>query len=1186
MKTKIEFVLQQSIALALMGAAQYPLMQVAQAATDLSDKPILVSTLPAPNIMLTLDNSGSMRWGYMPGDIAADGPKNCFANAYHNVVYYNPAHHYYPGRKSDGTAYPNSTFTAAYVNGYDLGYIYATTGLNYQPSLNGYVDLGGMQATPVDLSKNFQATFDVMTSNRNSRPRVWYVTAPDKAYYYKYNGAVPPTHGCYPEASYTKVYIGAAEQQNFANWFTYYRTRMLTMKTVLTQTFGPLDDHYRVGLSTINDNATGTDPDDSAGQNLTGVNFVPVNNFSTNPLGTGQKNRWFSTIINLTDGGTTPLVEAVRRIGEYYSNRSPYPPLTYPDPIQKSVESCQRNYQVVFTDGYWNVLTSDVVGPVTDSDATVPSLPGPVAYDPIAKKPLQPGQPFPPPFGNGALDSYSLADVTMKYWTTNLRPTAPLALAVVQSRLDPATWPHMSTYGISLGEGGVLPNDAATYDALVSGNLKWPAAGSSLPGNIDDLWHASLNGHGQFLSAGSGPDLRTGIERMLVEMNSGTFAGAALAVSKPEIGTGNSLAFKSSYDPGGWSGDLTANAIDGNTGVVDPAAKWHAQTVLDAMDWRMRNIATSIPSGSGAGNLGVAFSPSTIPAGILARLSSPVSPPGPSDSSNVISFLRGDRSGEGDMYRSRTHVLGDPSQAEPVYVGPPAALYRDNGYAAYAKAHAARPGMVYQAANDGMLHAFDAATGAERWAYVPGLLLEAPYVTTTGINRPGSSSLVNLSVIRGFTHLPYVDGTPVVGDIDLGRVGGVTKPANWKTLLVGGLRKGGRGYYALDITNLPTAKTGLSSPDTAASLAMWEFPQQGTASAVVNNLGYSYGDPVIVKTPGMGWVVLVTSGYNNGTETGGDGRGHLFVLNAATGNLIRDISTPIGSAFTPSGLAQVAAYAEANSTNNTTDFVYGGDLLGNMWRFDLQSPDPSKWNVRLLATLVDANGVAQPITSGPELANVNTKRVVYVGTGQYLGMSDLPQPGGNLHSQQVQTIYGLLDDLSALPTIAPLRTSLVKQTLSLNAGGKSVTVANQGVDLTQVKGWYIDLPNQFERLVQRPILSNGSVAFATMVPSLDMCEAGGGNAWLYTLSYLNGGVVDSTVPTAPGVLFERSFISRPVTVRAKDGGFRSIVRLSYPKPAYANNAAGQEAGTATNRLADRYVRKPGVRGFWREISSK
>jgi type IV pilus assembly protein PilY1 len=221
--------------------------------------------------------------------------------------------------------------------------------------------------------------------------------------------------------------------------------------------------------------------------------------------------------------------------------------------------------------------------------------------------------------------------------------------------------------------------------------------------------------------------------------------------------------------------------------------------------------------------------------------------------------------------------------------------------------------------------------------------------------------------------------TPAAGD---------TAHPVWKTILVGGLNHGGRGYYALDITT------------PAAPKALWEFTHE--------NLGYSYGNPVITKLKNGTWVVIVASGYNNIGP--GDGKGYLFILNADSGALIRAITTDVGDTTTPSGLARITAWANFPDNNNTAQQVYGGDLLGNLWRFDINGDipttvDPPVYDAQRLATLKDASGVAQPITSKPELGKIAGQPVVFVGTGQLLGADDL----GNTQTQSLLRHQGPAD---------------------------------------------------------------------------------------------------------------------------------------------------------------------------------
>ena len=644
--------------------------------------------------------------------------------------------------------------------------------------------------------------------------------------------------------------------------------------------------------------------------------------------------------------------------------------------------------------------------------------------------------------------------------------------------------------------------------------------------------------------------LRTAVDQAVSDAAAQDGAAAAVAVANANI-TETTALYQSSYNSENWTGDLESFELDVTTGEPKGERKWSAQRQLDKSSTDSRKIGSY--NGS---NRGVRFRASTAGTETAPTLSTAQEEQiSTTDAAGIINYLRGDRSGEtatslaAQKYRKRAHLLGDIINSEPLLLGAPGSAYQDTadpGYAAFKTANAGRPAVVFQGANDGMLHVFNAASsdaegGAEEWAYVPSLLLP---------------TLAGLSRVHAFSHKYYVDGTPTVGDVDFDRTGGAagTGEPDWRTILVGGLGKGGYGYYALDVTS-----TIATDEAAAAAKVLWEFPNSSTPPQDVANLGYSFGKPVIAKAGDQGWVVLVTSGYNNtrtvGTTTG-DGQGHLFVLNAKTGELIRDIATGVGSSETPSGLAAFSAYVDNATVDNTVHQVYAGDLDGNVWRFDLRGAT-SEWNVKRLATLVDAGGTPQPVTTAPELATIledsATYRFVYVGTGRYLGDSDVT-------TTQTQTMYGLVDDLSASPTIAPLRGDsgkLQQQTLSApfsvtdssgnttvqrTASAKKVALAGDG----KKRGWYVDLPVSGERISTDPQLALGSLVFTSNIPSGVLCVPGG-SSYLNILDYRTGGALDATQLTWASKFLGNALASRPVFVRRPSGELRALIRLSTGK---------------------------------------
>jgi type IV pilus assembly protein PilY1 len=308
----------------------------------------------------------------------------------------------------------------------------------------------------------------------------------------------------------------------------------------------------------------------------------------------------------------------------------------------------------------------------------------------------------------------------------------------------------------------------------------------------------------------------------------------------------------------------------------------------------------------------------------------------------------------------------------------------------------------------------------------------------------------------------------------------------WRTVLVAGLNKGGRAYYALDIT------------DPASPKALWEFAATDTCFGPTNkfsdcDLGYSYGNPVISKLEDGRWVVFVTSGYNNVSP--GDGKGYLYVLDVMTGEILYKIGTGVGDTTTPSGLSKIRNWVSGNAAqNNTTARVYGVDLLGNVWRFDVNDSvdassnpimPPAGREALLLATVKDATGTPQPLTTRPELAEVGSPPVpfVYVATGLYLGATDV---------SNTQSIYAIRDPLTtASPEYTDLRTDLKKLDMSVVGTDRFVTCDTSSGNCDSTKGWFVDLIDKGERVNVDMKLQLGTLVVASNVPGATACDPGG-----------------------------------------------------------------------------------------------
>jgi len=1164
--------------------------QVAQpafaAATDIADVPMAVLNNAKPNIMFILDNSGSMEWRSITGVDAlsesSDNQTEFYSSAY-NGLWYDPNTLYLPGIDKNsftatniqGTSMANSTASAAINNPY-LAPSGSTTDLTPICYYSG--------STP-PLPNNL--VLSGTGKNCNSTSNTTYPNGPIgiRSFYYDYTG--PVGGSLTTDANYTRRNIvpsitsytrastrtdctvsGATatcsynqEMQNFANWWSYYRTRILTMKTTMGLAFASLNDKYRMGFSTINNN--------SGTGNASGANFISIGDFNYT-----KKIAWYTQLYAIDPNNGTPLQRALSRVGEYYrGNGMGYSSGGTDDPVQYS---CQHNYAILSTDGFWN--SNNVT--LGNRDTTVPTLP---AALPTGTTPaLTAGSAFPKPFYDSTSTSNALSDVAMYYWVTDLRTTGTLATNNVSTNsADPASWQHMTTFTIGLGADGskdfredYLTNTTSSnwfYYNLINGGDNWPTPVEDTNTAIDDLWHAAVNGRGQYFNAKNPLSLRTSLKKVLDDIIARSGSAAAVAVANTDVSLDNT-AYASSYNSGNWSGDLASFTITPATGIVATTPTWTAQSQLNSQAASSRRIVTY------SGSSGIQFQPTSATTTTKLTttqqntLNSTTTPPGPSDGANVLAFIRGDRTLEGTDYRTRMNLLGDIVNAEPVVVTTPVFEYGDAGYSAFKAAQnvsitsPTRIKTVFQPSNDGMVHAFRASDGAENWAYIPSFFLSSS----------APSRLVHLTQKENFAHRYFVDATPVVGDADFNNTVGITPASpyvsDWKTLLVGGLGKGGRGFYALDVTT-PT----VSDEASAATKVKWEFPIAGTSYGTVNvttpsgytangltmdinKIGYTYGRPVIVKTKAHGWVALVTSGYNNGTDTGGagtdgtggDGHGYLFVLNARTGALLHTFDTGAGSAATPSGLAHISAYVETPLLDNTVQYVYGGDLLGNVWRFDLNSSSVANWRLQKLAALVDASGTAQQVSTEPELASIRIgnvdMRFVYVGTGQYLGSKDVPGVvGANASATQTQTMYGLVDDLSTSttnPVIYPLRNSLKQQ--SFATSGTIRTTSTSTADNVVYsgtgakKGWYIDLPVSGERINTNPALTLGVLYFTSNIPNSDPCNPGG-SSWLNALDYQNG---QQTSLGWGSTFLGNALASRPIPIQKSDGEVQILVRMS------------------------------------------
>ncbi len=636
---------------------------------------------------------------------------------------------------------------------------------------------------------------------------------------------------------------------------------------------------------------------------------------------------------------------------------------------------------------------------------------------------------------------------------------------------------------------------AAAAASLLASNVETYVVGFALPFGTDPATLniiANAGGTGSAFLADDPVSLHSAFDAIFTDILAKTGAAASAATNSTSLTTG-SVVFQARFNSGDWSGQLLSRNIS-LTGTLSATPNWDAGEVIKTQDF---DTGRTILTFSRDSNDGIAFRWSSI-SGLSDTtqkdlLNQDAGGTADGQGGDRVDFLRG-KSVSG--FRSRSTPLGDIVHSTPFYVGAPKAGYLDTGYATFASAHASRAPIIYVGANDGMLHGFDAATGEEKIAYVPG----AVYPHLSDLTDPNYG---NTSGSPAIPHRYYVDGSPMAADAEISGA--------WKTVLAGGLNGGGQGYYALDITD-PADFT----ESKAAQLVLWEFTDEDDP-----DLGSTYNQPTlnfltfqsaqIAKMNNGKWAVIVGNGYNN-TEADGHAStsGHavlyvLFLEGGMDGDWIDSgdyikIDTGTGSVATPNGLATPTPVD--TDGDGDIDIAYAGDLEGNLWKFDLTDSDPANWSKAKLFTAVDSGGTAQPITTAPmALPHPEGGYMIGFGTGKYLEHSDITDT-----SQQ--TLYGIWDDKTdgSVSTVTGGRTQLVEQTIlgEVTVSGDSYRVtSDETVDYSSKRGWFMDLPAG-ERVAYNPIPRDGRFVFVTLIPdSTDPCAAGG-SGWIMELDYLDG----------------------------------------------------------------------------------
>ena len=764
-------------------------------------------------------------------------------------------------------------------------------------------------------------------------------------------------------------------------------------------------------------------------------------------------------IDQLQPSANTPLAESYYEVTRYFRGLSRYQGAgsdAYTSPIQYR---CQKNFGVILTDG---LPTHDASFPSDDPDRDNPDVDGANNLPDWDGRNEPSGQPYSDGTlsGTGEGSTFYLDDIAKFAYDVDLIKSGT-DLSGKSFNDSSYTKQNLNTYTVGFAVDNQMLEDAAEY------------------------------GHGAYYTANDSNQLTNALNSALQSIRQQISSASAVSANTKRIQEG-ALIYQARYNSTEWTGEVLAYRVnmDGTIGSV----AWRTSNSGTFPTPAERRIFTYNDDASFTGSRGQALTWSNLNAAQQASLTKT----GEADNTNALkrlSWLRGGSDGVAlvapyadQRLRNRSSLLGDIVNSDPVFVGQQNNGYNvpndatnsnepADSYLAYVEGKADRDAFLVVGANDGMLHGFDAATGVESFAYVPASVFRKRTIS------PGATPGLMALTESDYSHQFYVDGSFGLGDLyDNG----------WKTYLVGALGYGGRGIFALDMTDrefdAADIKWERTAPDTNLSTNQW------------NDLGYQFGEPTVARVligQGDRYVTIFGNGYDSNA-----GRAVLYVVDSITGEVIKTfaVTDPDGSVAS-NGLSTATAFYDAN---RRVTHVYAGDLLGNLWKFDLTSSNTNQWSSSLLFKARNSTA-RQPITAKVRVRqHPEGGRLVVFGTGQYL-------VSGDKLNTELQTIYGIWDrDLSGNNEVSKLR--LLEQTLvnEATSSGQDYRVLSQNaIDWSTHLGWYINLrlgstALNGERVVATPSLSKDRVLFTTFIPSSDPCLSGG-ESWLLGVDVLSGG---------------------------------------------------------------------------------
>lgn len=827
-----------------------------------------------------------------------------------------------------------------------------------------------------------------------------------------------------------------------------------------------------------------------------------------------------SEIARLDANARSPLAETYYEITRYFRGLSRYQgggSGNYASPIQYR---CQKNFVVVISDG---LPTYDRSFPGNDPDDPGGRLPN---WDGIAAAVGQPYSDGSNSGGDGEGDTLYLDDLAKFGYDIDLRKTG---YDDAGRSFNDARFPkqNLVTHTVGFASADQMLADAAAY------------------------------GRGSYHTATDMDALTQALGKAVSEILAASTSASAVTASSTRLSADTRI-YQARFNTLDWSGQLLAYPLDITNGSVLPPAGDAADRIPAAGD---RKIFTWRPAVGTTPAQGIEF----LWENLSDRQRSDLDPAGDGLGEQRLAYLRGARELEGAVFRKRGSLLGDIVNSSPVFAGAAGFGFsvlpglEGSSYRAFVQGKSSRPRMIYVGANDGMLHAFDAESLVERFAYMPN----AVFPNLHELTRPD------------YQHRYYVDGSPRVSDAYL--------RGRWRTVLTGTLGAGGRGVFALDVTD----PTRFSADD-----VLWEFPPNpaDAPSDYDADLGVVLGQAAIARLNTGHWVAMFGNGPGSRNR-----KAVLFIVDLATGALLATLDTKFGGASAPNGLSTPVPVDLDG--DRITDVVYAGDLQGNLWKFTLPG-NKNRWGSAFesggapqpLFRAVDAAGRAQPITMRPAVTrHPHGGYMVYFGTGKFFEIGDKVVSAAD---DARNSFYAIHDTGSRISSRNALQRQVIafEGTVSFasdkGGAGHDVRKVSSHALSAEHKGWYLDLlwPDSYsggyrgERVVSEPVLHAGRVIFTTLIPSADPCSFGG-NGWLMELQAFTGGALpypafdlngDGVLDAYSGVKFEE-IVSPPEILEDQDPD-------SDREYKYLSGSSGvilltiEKADTTDGRLSWRQIR--------------